>query len=119
MPEGLLFGDLPSCSQAPAWEHNGAEAPASIPMKPFPSQRFGTRGKSGSQTALRLMPCRSRLAGDPDRGEGAAPTVGHPWEARPRADGAGWRWFLAARGPLLRMVCIAATGIKYHGARLA
>ena len=36
-----------SCSQAPAWEHNCAEAPASVPMTPYPSRSLGTRGKIG------------------------------------------------------------------------
>jgi len=32
--DGLVQPHHPPCSQAPAWEHNGAEAPASIHMRP-------------------------------------------------------------------------------------
>jgi hypothetical protein len=37
-----------SCSQGPAWEHNCAEAPASV--SPFPSQSLGTKGKTTSRS---------------------------------------------------------------------
>jgi hypothetical protein len=87
------------CSQAGAWERGekcfAARRSWSFPGRAFPSWSLGTRGEMlcseaklelpgqgvpklelGNEGKERLMPCRSRLAGDPDRGEGAAPTDG-------------------------------------------
>jgi hypothetical protein len=52
-----------SCSQAPAWEHNCAEARASV--RPFPSWSLGTRG-NGADALAASRPFGSTSEGHPE-----------------------------------------------------
>jgi hypothetical protein len=72
-----------SCSQAPAWEHNCAEARASV--RPFPSWSLGTRG-NGADALAASRPFGSTSEGHPEcRSKRSTPTsIGSPvWRSNP------------------------------------